>query len=127
MRQQVTMTLGDEPRVIDLAAHAFSACVDARLNPSLICERVPYDGEPDHAEYNVTLGGRGSVGVLHEDFAALLIIANDHGARLFLDRDGVLALVWPRDDPLGPGDPADRGLDEIEKDASRGRKPKAKR
>lgn len=105
---------------LHLAQHAFTACVDANLNPSLEAETFPFEG---NAEYAVVVGRRGMRGLIHEEIDAILRIAAEHEGRAWL-HEGTLAIVWPITDPPGPiGEPSSA---EAEAERARTRKPRRK-
>lgn len=89
------------------AMACFVECVVEKLNPTLNAITEPRSGE---AEYNVLLGTSMS-GIIHEDIAKVLRIAERHGGRAFISRaetaepfskDRPLAIVWPGRRPDGP-------------------------
>lgn len=82
---------------------AFRAAALAGMQPVLTCNGHPH---VDVAEFDVVLGGRSLVGVLHEQIEQALTIATVHGGRLWLDTDGKLCIVWPI--TPGPGEPEDQ-------------------
>ncbi len=92
----------------DAAVAAFTECAAAQLNPTLQAHTLPVNGD---AEYDVIIGGRGLQGVLHEEIAAVLAIAERHGGRAFVHHaeksgEGCLCIVWPRAERTSGPDPA---------------------
>lgn len=95
--------LANEHHVSALAA--FEEAVTEGFEARLVCEQVTPDA-PETAEISVELTPKAAAwhtGLLHEEIVAAVALAERHGARLWLQKDEPLSIVWPLRPDGGPG------------------------
>lgn len=92
-----------EPNVMR-AFMAFREVLETGMNPELL-STVQQGNDWRKGEYDLVIRGSSMYGVIHEEISSLLQIAEKHGGRLWLDRQGsTLAILFPYERPAGPGE-----------------------
>lgn len=109
---------------IDRAYAAFKDVLDAGMQAELTAANTPETNWRD-GEYDVVVRGGGWAGILHEEIASALKIAEKHGGSLFLsarEGPGQLAILFPIERAPGPDDPSPGEV--AAADARRGKRPR---
>jgi hypothetical protein len=100
---------------------AFESCIAAGLQPILTSE-VQDGGNWREGEFDIALP-MSYHGLLHEQIAEAVRIAESHGGRLWLgEPDNRLSILFPYERALGPGEPEDESPAQTRRRESRGGK-----